>query len=85
MRGGRGRSRLANPVYAEEYQRMLARLREARRRAGLTQEQVAHALGEPQWFVSRCESGMRRVDAVELMHSARLYGSTVTRLLGLRE
>ena len=56
-----------------EYRRFLARLRAAREGAGLTQVEVAKRLRVPQSFVSKCESGERRVDAVELASFARLY------------
>jgi transcriptional regulator with XRE-family HTH domain len=48
-------------------------LREARRQANLTQEQVARRLRRPQSFVSKCESGERPVDVVELTAFAKLY------------
>jgi hypothetical protein len=35
---------------------------------------VARSLRRPQSFVSKCESGERRVDVVELQDFARLYG-----------
>lgn len=60
--------------YQETYQRFLARLREARRQAGLTQAEAARRLGKPQSFLSKCESGERRVDFVELLALAELYG-----------
>ena len=56
-----------------EYRRFLARLRAAREHAGLTQVQVSKRLKVPQSFVSKCESGERRVDVVELAALARLY------------
>jgi transcriptional regulator with XRE-family HTH domain len=55
------------------YNRFLERLKAARRRAGLTQAEVAQRLGRPQSFVSKCESGERRVDVIELAAFARLY------------
>jgi ribosome-binding protein aMBF1 (putative translation factor) len=47
-------------------------LREARRTTGLTQMEVAAKLRRPQSFVSKSESGERRVDVVELMEFAKL-------------
>ncbi len=41
-------------------------LREARLAAGLRQADVAAQLGEPQSYVSKYESGERRLDIVEL-------------------
>lgn len=40
-------------------------LAEARRNRGLTQTQLAVALGKPQSFVSSYERGQRRVDLIE--------------------
>jgi hypothetical protein len=40
---------------------------------GFTQVQVAAQLRRPQSFVSKCESGERRVDVIELQEFARLY------------
>ena len=59
--------------YREQYDSFLGRLRQARVDAGLTQEEVARRLGKPQSFVSKCESGERRVDVVELARFAVVY------------
>lgn len=59
---------------ARRYREFCAQLRRARRDAGMTQAEVATALSVPQSFVSKCESGERRVDIVELDGFARLYG-----------
>jgi transcriptional regulator with XRE-family HTH domain len=56
---------------------MLARLREAREAAGLRQVQVAESLGKPQSYVSKIESGERRMDPVELAEFAEIYGLEV--------
>lgn len=52
---------------------MVERLRQARQEAGMTQEAVAEFFGRPQSFVSKVESGDRRIDPVELCHFADLY------------
>ena len=43
------------------------------KQAGLTQIEVARLLGRPQSFVSKCESGERRVDVTELAKFAGVY------------
>lgn len=55
------------------YEALCARLREARRQAGLTQADVARLLRRPQSFVSKFETGERRLDFVELALIARIY------------
>lgn len=65
---------LDDQTYQKTYRWFLARLREARRQAGLTQAEAARRLGKPQSFLSKCESGERRVDFVELVALAELYG-----------
>lgn len=61
-------------TYSSTYRRLLARLREARIGAGLTQTEVAAAVSRTQSFVSKCESGERRLDVVELSELGQLYG-----------
>jgi transcriptional regulator with XRE-family HTH domain len=65
-------------IHTAEYRSMLASLRQAREAAGLTQARVADELGRPQSFVSKCESGERRIDVTELATFARLYGQPFT-------
>jgi transcriptional regulator with XRE-family HTH domain len=60
-------------LHSKDYQAFLKRLCDARKNAGLSQAQVAEALGKPQSFVSKSESGERRVDAVELAAFVSLY------------
>jgi transcriptional regulator with XRE-family HTH domain len=60
---------------------MLAGLREAREEAGLTQAQVAAYFERPQSFVSKCESGERRIDPTELRMFATLYRKPVSYFL----
>lgn len=54
-------------------QDFLRRLRKARKDVGLTQVEVARRLGRSQSFVTKAETGERRLDVVELRSFARLY------------
>lgn len=60
---------------------MLVTLRAARRDAGLTLKDVAEALGRPISFVSKCETGERRIDPIDLWHFAQLYEREVADFL----
>jgi transcriptional regulator with XRE-family HTH domain len=68
---------MGSSVYSERCQAFLLRLRSARKEAGLTQQEVATRLDAPQSYVSKCESGERRVDVVELAEFAALYGKSI--------
>jgi len=64
-------------IYTAEYLRLCAVLRTFRHEAGMTQVQVAATLGVPQSFVSKYESGERRLDVIELRHIAQVLGLTL--------
>lgn len=68
-------------IFRLAYQQMLVRLRKARVDAGLSQEEAARALKRPQSYVSKCELGERRIDPIDLMDFAVLYGRPVTYFL----
>ena len=56
------------------FERIGKRLKEARESLGLSQEEVAAALGLPRPAISKIESGRRRVSSIELAKLAKLYG-----------
>lgn len=64
-------------LYSEQYQQLCSLLRDLRRGAGLTQVEVATRLDVPQSFVSKYESGERRLDVIELRHVAEAIGTTL--------
>lgn len=72
---------MAKSVYTKEYRELLAKLKRARKEAKLTQVEVARRLRKPQSFVSKFESGERRLDPVELKAIARLYGKPASYFL----
>ena len=59
---------------SETYERFCQLLTEARKKSGLSQQEVADQLGRPQTYVSRCESGARRMDVVEFLEMADVIG-----------
>lgn len=68
-------------VYSDEYQRVISALKKARKEKGITQAQLAEALGKPQSFIAKVESGERRLDVVEFVHLARLVDADVQRII----
>mgnify|MGYP001046522073 CR=1 FL=1 len=72
---------LARSVHSPQYREFLTKLRQARRESGLSHRAVAQALDKPQSYVSKCESGERRVDVVELQAFAALYRRSIESFL----
>jgi transcriptional regulator with XRE-family HTH domain len=64
-------------THAEGYRLLLRRLRQARQEARLTQDAVGQLLGVRQAFMSKVESGERRIDPVELARLAAIYRKPV--------
>jgi transcriptional regulator with XRE-family HTH domain len=60
---------------------MVALLRTIRQEAGLRQVDVAGRLGRPQSFVSKYESGQRRLDLVELAAICGALGASLPAFL----
>ena len=58
----------------KQYQRFRELIVAARKTAGLTQVEVAARLKQPQSYVSKYESGVRRLDVVEFLAVARAIG-----------
>lgn len=53
-------------LHSPEQRVLVEMLRQARQEAGLLQVELAERLGRPQSFVSKYESGERRLDLIEL-------------------
>jgi transcriptional regulator with XRE-family HTH domain len=65
---------LAKGIHNERYARLMAKLAGARRDAGLSQAEVAERLGHRQQYVSKYESGERRLDVIEFLDAAEALG-----------
>ena len=52
---------MSKTIYSKEYKFVLSQLRNARIASGLTQKEVAKLIGKPQSYISKCESGERRL------------------------
>lgn len=67
--------------HTQRYQRFLRALKQARIDAGLTQVEVAKKLNNHNSYISKSETGERRVDVVELVDFCKIYGISVSELL----
>lgn len=72
---------MPSPVHTPQYQAFLKRLRAARQRAKLSQKEVGLRIGKHQNYVSRVETGERRIDPVEAAELAAVYQIPLESLL----
>lgn len=72
---------VAKSIYSAEQVKLQALLRQVRAEANLTQVGLAERLGKPQSFVSKYESGERRLDLVELRSVCRCLGISLTKFV----
>ncbi|MGC3992064.1 MAG: helix-turn-helix transcriptional regulator [Chthoniobacteraceae bacterium] len=70
-------------LFSKEYDAFLTLLRKAREDAGMTQAEAAAKLKRHQSYVSKCESGERRVDVVELIAFCKAYELAPTQFIAL--
>ena len=61
---------MARGIHDSRYRWVIEQLIEARKRQALTQQAVADMLGKPQQYVSRYETGERRLDIFEFIDVA---------------
>jgi len=60
-------------IYSKEHRYLVKQLKKARKEMGLSQEQVATLLHRTQSYVSKVESGQRKIDIVQLKKFAKIY------------
>ena len=69
---------MSEAIYEKEYREFLGLLKRARQEAGFTKEEVAKKLKKPQSYVSKIESGERRLDVIEFKLFFKLYKKPVS-------
>lgn len=57
---------MSKPLHDTQYKAMLQLIKALRNEVGVSQEQLAALVGETQSVVSKAESGIRRLDVIEL-------------------
>lgn len=60
-------------IYSQEHKYITKQLKNARLEAGLDQKEVAKLLGRTQSYISKVESGQRRIDIIQLKELAKIY------------
>jgi ribosome-binding protein aMBF1 (putative translation factor) len=73
--------RVTKSLHSPAYEKLTELLVQARRKSGLTQQEVADALKTHQSYVAKVEGGERRIDVVEFMELARVLGVVPSSLL----
>ncbi|MEA2901396.1 MAG: hypothetical protein QOH36_1283 [Actinomycetota bacterium] len=72
---------VARTIHTPEHRRLVKLLRELREAAGLRQVELANRLGRNQSFVSKYESGERRLDLVELRAICEALDTNIVELV----
>ncbi|NBV24085.1 MAG: XRE family transcriptional regulator [Proteobacteria bacterium] len=68
---------MSKSIFTTEYAVLRELLRELRTEKGFTQVQLSETLGMPQSFVSKYETGERRLDVIELREVCQSLGTTL--------
>ena len=69
---------MSKSVYSKDYKEIIKRLKTARIKTGFAQQEVADKLGKPQSYISKIESGERRLDVAEIKKFAVIYKKDVS-------
>ena len=68
---------MSSNLYSKEHGIMIEKLIKARHSAGLDQVKVAKKLGKSQSYLSKIESGQRKIDVIQLKKFAKLYNKNI--------
>jgi len=73
----KGSANMTKTIYSKDHKFVVEQLKKARFEAGLDQEKAAELLGKTQSYISKIESGQRRIDVVQLKKFAKIYKKDV--------
>ena len=68
---------MSNSLYSKEHKSIVEKLIKARHEAGIDQVEVAKKLSKSQSYVSKIESGQRRINVVALKELANIYKKSI--------
>lgn len=77
----KGAQALDKTVHSAGQAAFCALMTAARKRAGLTQQELANRLKRPQSFVAKYEGGERRIDVIEFIAICRALGANPAKLI----
>jgi transcriptional regulator with XRE-family HTH domain len=64
---------MSKTIYSKEHKYIVKQLKRARKEANLSQGEVAKLLHKTQSYISKIESGQRKVDVIQLKEFAKIY------------
>lgn len=76
---------MGKSIHTAQHEHLCALLIAERKNVGMTQEELAKRLGKHQSYVSKFETGERRLDVIEFMEVAKKVGFSAAALLGKLE
>ena len=68
---------MATSIYSNDHKFMVNQLKKARLEAKLDQRTAAELIGKTQSYISKIESGQRKIDIVQLKQFASIYKKPV--------
>ena len=71
------KANMSKSLYSKDYREIIERLKRTRIEVGFAQRAVADKLGKPQSYISKIESGERRLDVAEMKKFAKIYKKPV--------
>lgn len=64
---------MKSDIYSREHKKLIHRLIQARKEAGLSQANAAKKLKKSQSYISKIEVSQRKIDVIELKRMAKVY------------
>lgn len=68
---------MSSSLYSKEHKIIVEKLIRARHEAGLDQVEVAKKLGRSQSYLSKIESGQRKIEVIQLQKFAKIYKKNI--------
>ncbi len=68
-------------IYSNDHKYLVKQLKNAREEIGLDQNEVADLVDKTQSYISKIESGQRRIDVIQLKELAKIYKKDINYFL----